>query len=430
MKNVITALSVVFCVVVQAAPVVSDVSVVQDADSKLVTVSYSLSEPAVVTMSVSENGAPVGGQAASNAFGDMFRRVEAGSRKAFWQPRDSYQNKSVESSGVKIVVKAWPLDAPPDYMVVDVDVTRKNSVWYYEDAESVPDGVQSLRYKTVSLLLRKIPAANIQWCMGRNASEVDWGDQSDNLLRIERGRLVTLTADYYIGVYEFTQRQWELLSNKTPSTFRGEDFPDFDLYPVSNVAASWIEMANPEANIQPELDKINAVTGLDLKLPTEAQWEYACRAGTSSPFCCGDEWKEVSKYCWHGGGGDPNYTANNSADENGVLRPHVVGSKLPNAWGLHDMHGNVAEYCRDWWKAEATDGTPEIDPERKETDPRDTASGGYYTHVIRGGDYRSSWSQNCRSSYRGESTINSSWYGNGKNCGFRVSCPAVAAKVE
>ena len=242
---------------------------------------------------------------------------------------------------------------------------------------------------------------------------------------------MTLSADYYIGVYEFTQRQWQILSGQTPSPFRGEAYPDCDLYPVSSVVTAWVGgMSDPGATIQPQLEKLNAMNGLGLVLPTEAQWEYACRAGTATPFCCGDEWTEVSKYCWHGGGCSPNYAGNNSADENGELRPHVVGTRLPNAWGLYDMHGNVAEYCRDWWKKAVSDGSPVRDPEQKDTTGCDKTSGDIYTHVIRGGDYRSSWSQNCRSSYRGESTVNNEWYGSSKCCGFRVSCPAIAAKAE
>jgi formylglycine-generating enzyme required for sulfatase activity len=161
---------------------------------------------------------------------------------------------------------------------------------------------------------------------------------------------VTITKPFYLGKYEVTQEQWEAVMGKNPSHFNGPKNP------VEQV--SWNDC-------QQFLEKLNAKTGGQggkFVLPTEAQWEYACRAGSTGKFCFGDDEKQLGEYAW--------YAAN--AGE----KTHPVGEKKPNAWGLYDMHGNVWEWCRDWhgkYGAEAVD------------DPSGPTTGA--ARVVRGGGW-------------------------------------------
>ena len=124
---------------------------------------------------------------------------------------------------------------------------------------------------------------------------------------------------FYISKYEITQSQWKEIMNKNPSHFKGNP-----LLPVENV--SWND-------VQEFIKRLNKKTGLHYRLPTEAEWEYTCRAGTQTAFFSGKEEKFLSEYAWFN---------NNSAGET-----HPVGTRMPNQWGIYDMHGNVSEWVED-----------------------------------------------------------------------------------
>ena len=420
----------------QAVPSIDHVSFVQNAETKMVTVTYRLAgEPAVVTMAVATNGVSAGGEATWHAFGDVARRVEpdASAKTIFWQPMKDMPNWSGAADDLRVTLTAWPVDAPPDYMAVDLDAVQTNAVRYYVSADAVPGGITNDIYKTQKLLMRKMPAAGVTWCMGRNSSEVDFGEA--NLADAETGHLVTLSADYYIGVYEFTQKQWAILTGDVwPSPFKGDGYPGYERYPVSRIVEYWDASADPVTPIQTQLAKLNARTGLAFDVPTEAQWEFACRAGDPAPIY-GDRWTrtEADEVAWHGGNGDPNYDNANSA-VNGAVQPHVVGLKKPNAFGLYDMLGNVWEVCRDYWWRQYSDGSSVTDPVRTESDERatETSTGGgtLYPRVKRGGDYHASWSQNCRASARWNTMWAAGWWGTTSGLGFRPMCTAIAGRIE
>ena len=187
---------------------------------------------------------------------------------------------------------------------------------------------------------------------------------------------VTLTRDFYLSRHPVTQRQWEMVMGKNPSNFRGADKP------VEQV--SW-------KDVQQYIKKLNELVGESrYRLPTETQWEYACRAGNKGKYCFGDQETLLGEYAWYHG---------NSNNET-----HPVGLKKANAWGLYDMHGNVWEWVQDW-RSDYPNGSV--------TDPQGTTSGSF--RVNRGG----SWYENakhCRSTNRGSSGPG----GRDFNLGFRL----------
>jgi len=205
--------------------------------------------------------------------------------------------------------------------------------------------------------------------MGSPVSEADRD-------RDEIQRQVTLTNGFYLGKYEVTQAQWERVMGNNPSENKGADRP------VEEV--SWydaVEFCKKRTEMEKKAGRVPQ--GMSYQLPTEAQWEYACRAGTTT------------KYSW---GDDINPKLANYTDS-GLKKTMAVGSYRPNPWGFYDMHGNVWEWCADWFGEYPTSSV---------TDPIGVASGSI--RVSRGGswDYVGPYLRSAKRNYSPPATSSAS----------------------
>ncbi|MGN0833785.1 MAG: formylglycine-generating enzyme family protein [Kiritimatiellia bacterium] len=404
-KHALVFASSVFAAVVWAdAPQVSNVSSTQDPTTRKVTVAYTLSAPAIVTLSVETNvadevWAPIGDENLWYVSGAANKKVAAGEHTLTWLPHKAWPNHVITDSKIRIGVKAWALDCPPEIMAVDLKAA--NTVNYYSSAAALPGGVQDKRYKTDVLVLRHIPAANVTWTMGSPTTEL--GRNNGN----EYAHQVTLEADYWIGVYEITQRQYEHLTGLKPAYFNHPDY--YATRPVD--CCSYDTVVGSDGFIV-RLRNLSGLSGFTL--PTEAQWEFACRAGEGAALYSGQNLASktedanlglLARYRYNSGE-TSSLAPQNSGPELGSA---PVGSYAPNAWGIYDLFGNVMEWCLDWYQ----DDISEVDPATGPTSGSNRA--------VRGGWHRSEGAQ-CRSAFRGSYPSSAGW---GEN-GFRVACPIAA----
>ena len=176
---------------------------------------------------------------------------------------------------------------------------------------------------------------------------------------------VTISKSYYLGSYEVTQGQYEKVIGKNPSHFKGSDLP-----------VEWVAW-NDAVFFCGMLSDIpeEKATGREYRLPTEAEWEYACRATSGATYCFGDSVESLGEYAW--------------SHENSERKIHPVGEKKANRWGLYDMHGNVWEWCQDC----SADYPPDAS-----TDPQGPNKGS--DRILRGGCSGSDAAL-CRSAFRG-----------------------------
>ena len=284
-----------------------------------------------------------------------------------------------------------PSEPQAKYMVLDL---KDYSVSYLDD---VPDGGWTDKYKTTKLVLRSIPAGT--FVMGSPESEL--AREKDEIQH-----KVTLTKPFYMGVFQVTQKQYELITGDNPSWTKGE------MRPMEVV--SYEDIRGKEKGAQwPDNDLVDedsffgifrVKSGLGFDLPTEAQWEYACRAGTKTAWNTGKDITDTEK--------DPEldklgrYKYNGSwIGPNEAIGQAEVGSYLPNAWGFYDMHGNVQEWCLDWYGEYSND---------EATDPKGPKSGEF--RVLRGGCWNSD-ANYCRSAFR---FYNYPRYAGSSYYGFRV----------
>lgn len=362
---------------------------------------------AIVTAVIETNGVPLAGNETAGFAGDVFQKVEAGNRSMVWDASALWPDGLISNLSARVT--AWALDAPPPYLVVDLSAGAAAGsggypVRYYPDLISLPEGgLSNDLYRTEHLLLRFIPASTFY--MGSLQFEPYRLAASEALHR------VTLTNSFYLALFETTQRQWELVMGSNPAGFKLEG----ETRPVENITYLSVREGSESATLNwpatgyqvgddSFMGKLRDRTGLNgFDLPTEAQWEFACKAGS---------WQGISVF-----GGVPLTNATSDANLNLAGRylgnggrvsdygsasmatipvAHAtakVGSYLPNAWGFYDMHGNVFEWTLDYYSDNL--GTlPVVEPVGAPSD---------WYRVIRGCSYynkaemfRSAYRRGCR----------------------------------
>lgn len=424
-----------------AVPEVSAVKMVQATDSRLVTITYTLTNaPAIITLEVQTNNADgvwtsIGGAAVSNAKGDVWKKVTASSGIITWRPDLSWPGHKIVNNGARAVVTAWDPGNTPDYMIVDISASAEpHTQRYYPSADFVPGGITNDLYKTTMLPMRKIIAKGIKWTMGSVAED----GRSSN----EQTHTVELDSNYYIGVYEISQSQWMCVATNGTYTrkpyfssggatrpMEGVTFNDIRAAKSGSVANGtalksgyfWPNDPHQESFI----GLLRSKTGIDFDLPSEAQWEFACRAGhgegkfgdgslISSENAyrlarCKDNPEFTYKY-WQGG---DNYVKDARKLDTSYGTDYI-GNHEPNSWGIYDMLGNVGEICLDWYQADigSYNGAVNVNPDNT-AQCRNGAAGSKV--VSRGGSFYTK----CRSAMRASMD---GW--EDPRCGLRVACRA------
>ena len=359
-----------------------------------VTVSAETVAPATYSVKFNANGGT--GTMADESF--TYGTAKALTANAFTRTGYTFQGWATSATGAKVysdkqsvnnltttagatvnLYAVWK-ESNPLYMVIDLSGGSSAKSYPVTYLDAVPSGGWTDTYKTTKLVLRRCDAGS--FIMG--------DDQANSAHR------VTLTKPYYIGVFEVTQKQWALVMGTKAPNYKvsGETYPvhtwSTTFFDDMLRGGTWPSSSSVASTSF--VGKLQSRTKLSFDLPTEAQWEYACRAGTTTKYYWGNSISAT--YAWY------SKTEMNATS----AVPHPVGGKNPNAWGLYDMSGNVWEFCRDWYSS-LTYGN----------DPKGASSGEY--RVIRGGCAYST-AVYCTSSCRAGFT--DSYYGYDWR-GFRLS---------
>ena len=373
-------LAMVFCAIASAgayaaAPVITDVHAQQRYPwNGKVDIKYTISGDVAATMSANGLSLPTIVVTATDkktsiayvataaaVTGDT--GITEGTHRITWDMAlDGYTFKSDEVT-FKVAIAGTREFAPMSRRYCVIDLTAGTSAESYPVtymAAPPEGGFNTDEYKTTKMVLRLIDPGTFLMCG-----------------QYER----TISKSYYCGIFPVTQKQYELITGNKPSLYKG------DMRPVEQV--SWETVSGDAC-----MGKLRRLTGLNFDLPTEAQWEFACRAGTTSLYNNGGNTEadlaEVARYA-----------GNQSDGKGGYSSAHTtVGSYQPNAWGLYDMLGMVYEWCLDCWSD--LSGAP-VDP------------GLTVARVDRGGAYASQ-ADGCTSSTRGYSHV---WI-TGSIIGFRL----------
>ena len=338
--------------------------------------------------------------------------VKPGKHRMTWNVTSDYPG--FNSSAFTVKMTALVGGAP--YMVVDLSGGVDAISYPVSYLSQVPEGGWTDEYKTTKLVLRLIPPGTFM--MGSPSDEL-----GRNCGYAETLHQVTLTKPFYIGIFELTQMQWLLvMGTEKPASAKGDTYPaqgvSYNEIRGTVSGAAW--PANNQVDANSFMGRLRSKVNMLFDLPTESQWEYACRAGTATALNSGkyltttggnrcSNLDEVAWYCPRSGD-----------------KPTSCGRFLENAWGLYDMHGNVLEWCLDWlqrdWGSSAR------------IDPNGPTSGESGYRVLRGGGHSShygvsrpgwGYSQYCRSAARlgtSSSYGNYNDYYNGEYFGFRVAC--------
>ena len=332
--------------------------------------------------------------------------VKPGTHRMTWNVTADYPG----FASTAFTVKMCALVGGAPYMVVDLSGGVDALSYPVSYLDRVPDGGWTDEYKTDKLVLRLIPPGTFM--MGSPTDEL-----GRNCGYSETLHQVTLTKPFYIGVFELTQKQWFNVMGTTKGDRKTGNYIPANGVSYNEIrgtvnGAAWPTHNQVDANSF--MGRLRSKANMMFDLPTESQWEYACRAGTSTALNSGK-----------------NLTTTGSSNRCGNLDevawyqprsenyPTTVGNYRENAWGLYDMHGNLLEWCLDWlyndWGASAR------------SDPKGPTTGQNGYRVLRGGGYAQygnlGYPQYCRAAARsGYYPSNGSYNGAGQCLGFRVAC--------
>ena len=371
-----------------SVPVVVPGSVtVSQERSRRVTIGYDLADQAaIVTIDILTNGVSIGAANTRGMYGDVHVKVEPGiGKKAYWTPTKSWPDHVITNGSMTVLVKAWATNAPPEYMIVNLDKMysgRGDAVKYYVSIDQSPDGgnISNEVYKTSRLVLKRIPAAGVPFFMGALSTETGYRASASTSIGNEQIHRVVLSSDFYLAIYETTQAQYKKILN--PSSLPFFFVKDGDCRPAEGIGLNVVRGNNSfwpgttreeayasvgESSLLGALRK--HVGGQVLfDLPTEAQWEFACRAGVQTGLYTGEDIEnnatssnldDIGRYSGNDNDGHLTQVVGNDTIGTNAATS-VVGMFRANGFGLYDMLGNVQELCLDWKRD--YDGSDEMDP--------------------------------------------------------------------
>ena len=461
MKIAFTVLAVFVAVAAQAASIGKVIVRQQWPWSTDIKVEYLLSgvtEPVDVSVACFDGETPLASDVMHNAIsGDLRSQTLDGVKTITIDPVKAFGAGKAKIENFRVELTVGPADPDNDeviYRIYDLsdgsfeDVTRGDLLsGKYGDYETnygrIGNGFNTTlkdvliwtgvtnnpAYKTTHMVMRKIPAKGVVWTMGSPEGEVGRG--YSYMGKREDQHKVKLMQDYFIGVFPMTQAQlknsgFSQYSTSNPSKFC--DAPDSDFRPAENISYAYYMRGWESLKGVKTGENVNWPTnsyrhdvfsgratyqfrtcmkGVPFDFPTDAQWEFACRAGTTNALYSGKEVGVASSSTPSAALEELAWTkfSDYSSEPGGEAQTMPVGLKKPNAFGLYDLYGNVSEWCLDWFSYDLTGGDPEAVQEEP-NGPDVTGGANKDDRVIRGSDYTG-----CafyqRSAYRNAGRANS-----------------------